>query len=69
MANAFNSSLRGDVEYSCITGFHQHRLSGKYKTLYSLTSSTIYIILFIFSLRRLGKHSLLKLSNVQANRA
>src|SRR5690606_13762622 len=40
MANAFNSSLRGDVGYSCIAGFHQYRLSGKYKTLYPLTSST-----------------------------
>lgn len=69
MANAFNSSLRGDVGYSCIAGFHQYRLSGKYKTLYPLTSSTFYNIQVIFSLRRLGKHLLLMLSNVPANRA
>lgn len=44
MANAFNSSLRGDVGISCIVGFQQHRLSGRYKSLIPLTSSTIYHI-------------------------
>jgi len=39
--HAFNSSLRGDVGSSCIAGFQQDRLSGRYKALEPLTSSTL----------------------------
>lgn len=42
--NTFNSPLRGDVGSSCIAGFQHDRLSGKYKALEPLTSSTFLFI-------------------------
>ncbi len=42
--HAFNSSLRGDVGSSCIAGFQHDRLSGRYKALEPLTSSTFLFI-------------------------